>query len=59
MSDSSISESYRRDGYYFPIPVLSGEEARECRRHLEAFEAEHQGLPEKIPLQDVPGVDLA
>ena len=23
MSDSSISESYRRDGYYFPVPVLS------------------------------------
>ncbi|MDE0369253.1 MAG: phytanoyl-CoA dioxygenase family protein [bacterium] len=47
MSGSSISESYRREGYYFPIPVLSGDEALECRRRLEAFEAEHQGLPEK------------
>ena len=47
MSYSTIGESYRRDGYYFPIPVLSGDEARECRRRLEAFEAEHQGLPER------------
>ena len=47
MSDSSMSESYRRDGCYFPIPVLSADEVRECRRRLEDFEAEHQGLPEK------------
>ena len=47
MSDSSISEGYRKDGYYFPIPVLSAEEAQDCRRKLEAFEAEHQGLPER------------
>ena len=47
MPDSSISESYQRDGYYFPIPVLSADEVRECRGRLEAFEAEHQGLPER------------
>ena len=47
MSGSMVSESYRREGYYFPIPVLSADEARACRRQLEAFEAEHQGLPEK------------
>ena len=46
-SDSSICESYRTDGYYFPIPVLSADEARACRRRLEAFESEHQGLPDR------------
>lgn len=47
MSDNSIRQFYRKHGYHFPIPVLSSEEARECRRNLEAFEAGHQGLPER------------
>jgi non-haem Fe2+, alpha-ketoglutarate-dependent halogenase len=36
-------ERYRRDGFYFPIPVLSPAEALECRRRLEAMEAAHGG----------------
>ena len=36
-------ERYRRDGFYFPIPVLAPAEAREHRRRLEAVEAAHGG----------------
>jgi len=36
-------ERYRRDGFYFPIPVLAPGEARERRRRLEAVEATHGG----------------
>ena len=36
-------ERYRRDGFLFPITVLSPEEARDCRRRLEAVEAAHGG----------------
>jgi hypothetical protein len=36
-------ERYRRDGFFFPIPVLTPGEAREFRRRLEAVEAEHGG----------------
>jgi len=36
-------ERYRRDGFYFPVPVLSPGEANEYRRRLEAVEAEHGG----------------
>jgi ectoine hydroxylase-related dioxygenase (phytanoyl-CoA dioxygenase family) len=35
-------ERYHRDGFHFPVPVLSADEARECRRKLEAFEATQQ-----------------
>jgi non-haem Fe2+, alpha-ketoglutarate-dependent halogenase len=40
---STAVESYRRDGFYFPIPVLAPGEAREYRRRLEAVEAESGG----------------
>jgi non-heme Fe2+,alpha-ketoglutarate-dependent halogenase len=40
---SAAVERYRRDGFYFPIPVLASSEAREYRRRLEAVEAEHGG----------------
>jgi len=40
---SAAVERYRRDGFYFPIPVLTSSEAREYRRRLEAVEAEHGG----------------
>lgn len=33
---------YRRDGFVFPIPVLTSAEARECRRRLELAEATHK-----------------
>ena len=29
---------YHRDGYHFPVPVLSRDEARGCRDKLEAYE---------------------
>ena len=32
-------EQFKRDGYYFPVPVLSREEAAGFRRHLEQHEA--------------------
>ncbi len=37
-------EAYRRDGYVFPFRVMSVEEARTCRRKLEAVEAETGGV---------------
>jgi chlorinating enzyme len=40
---SAAVERYRRDGFYFPIAVLTPSEAREYRRRLEAVEAEHGG----------------
>jgi hypothetical protein len=36
-------ERYHRDGFLFPITVLSPEEARDCRRRLETVEAAHGG----------------
>jgi non-heme Fe2+,alpha-ketoglutarate-dependent halogenase len=36
-------ERYRRDGFYFPIPVLAPGEAGERRGRLEAVEAAHGG----------------
>jgi Phytanoyl-CoA dioxygenase (PhyH) len=35
-------ERYHRDGFYFPVRVLSTDEARECRGRLEVFEATQQ-----------------
>lgn len=32
-------EQYRRDGFYFPVRVMSAEDARAYRRRLEAYEA--------------------
>jgi ectoine hydroxylase-related dioxygenase (phytanoyl-CoA dioxygenase family) len=40
---STAVEGYRRDGFYFPIPVLAPGEAREYRRRLEAVETQHGG----------------
>jgi non-haem Fe2+, alpha-ketoglutarate-dependent halogenase len=36
-------ERYRRDGFYFPVSVLTPAEALEHRRRLEAVEAAHGG----------------
>jgi phytanoyl-CoA dioxygenase PhyH len=36
-------ERYHRDGFYFPIPVVTPGDAREYRRRLETVEAEHGG----------------
>ena len=40
---SSAVERYQRDGFYFPVPVLTPGEAAALRRRLEAVEAEHGG----------------
>jgi non-haem Fe2+, alpha-ketoglutarate-dependent halogenase len=40
---SSALERYRRDGFLFPLPVLTTAEARDYRRRLEALEAAHGG----------------
>jgi hypothetical protein len=39
----SAVERYRRDGFYFPVRVLTAGEARALRQRLEAVEAEHRG----------------
>lgn len=44
---TGIAERYAQEGYYFPIRALTTQEARDCRDRLEAFEAEHEGLPEE------------
>ena len=36
---NSALEAYRRDGYYFPVPVLSPKEVAHFRSCLEAYEA--------------------
>jgi ectoine hydroxylase-related dioxygenase (phytanoyl-CoA dioxygenase family) len=36
-------EQYRREGFYFPVPVLAPEEARGYRARLETVEREHGG----------------
>ncbi len=40
---SAAVEQYRRDGFYFPVRVMSPGEALALRRRLEAVEAEHGG----------------
>ncbi len=43
LSDAEL-RSYHDDGFVFPIDVLSPREALDCRRRLEAFEAEHGAM---------------
>ncbi len=40
LSDAELRR-YHDDGFVFPIDILSPREALDCRRRLEAFEAEH------------------
>lgn len=42
LSDAAV-EQYRRDGYYFPIDVLSKAEVGQYRAQLEAYEARNGG----------------
>ena len=37
LSDDAVA-AYRRDGYIFPVDVLSADETLELRRKLEAYE---------------------
>jgi len=39
----SFVDAYRANGYYFPLPAVSAEEAASLRTRLEAFEASHGG----------------
>jgi len=43
LSDAAVA-AYHRDGYYSPVPAISGAEATDFRRRLEAHEA-HAGAP--------------
>ena len=42
--DVAAVEAYQRDGYYFPVRVMSESDAAEYRRKLEAYEAAHQPI---------------
>jgi ectoine hydroxylase-related dioxygenase (phytanoyl-CoA dioxygenase family) len=46
-------EAFNRNGYHFPLRVMSGDEALGYRRRLEAFEAAH-GLVMKTPYRNKP-----
>jgi hypothetical protein len=46
-------EAFNRNGFYFPLRVISGEEAAGYRRRLEEFEAVH-GLVMKTPYRNKP-----
>lgn len=42
--DAAAVEAYQRDGFYFPVRVMSESDAAEYRRKLEAYEAAHQPI---------------
>lgn len=42
LSDAAVAQ-YHDKGYYFPVSVLSPDEAADCRRRIEAFEASQGG----------------
>ena len=37
-------DTYRRNGFYFPVAAISGSEAAECRAKLESYEAGHESI---------------
>lgn len=43
-----IAEAFHRDGYVFPIDVMTAEEAAECRRELERAEAQLKDQPDLL-----------
>ena len=47
---STISETYSRDGFVFPIDAIDADEARAVRADLESAEAELADDPEKLAL---------
>ena len=47
---AGFAETYRRDGFVFPIDAVNAEEAQAIRADLEAAEAELAGEPEKLAL---------
>ena len=53
MLSSQAVGAYRRDGFYFPVDVMSAAEAREYRGKLEAFE-QRNGGPLKGELRHKP-----
>jgi hypothetical protein len=49
-SSGEFSELYERDGFVFPLSILSEREARVLRDDMESAELELQGEPEKLAL---------
>ena len=43
MLSVQAQDTYRQDGYHFPIEAVSAEEARDLRARLEAFERRNGG----------------
>ncbi|MCZ4281202.1 phytanoyl-CoA dioxygenase family protein [Kiloniella laminariae] len=39
MADKDLRENFERDGYVFPLEIMTAEEARACRKRLEDLEA--------------------
>ena len=50
VSVSTISETYTRDGFVFPIDAIDADQARAVRADLESAEAELADDPEKLAL---------
>ena len=46
-------DAFNRNGYHFPVRVLSTAEADVCREKIESFEFEH-GLIMKTPFRNKP-----
>lgn len=49
-ASEDIAEAYDRDGFVFPLDVVSEAEARELRGDYEAAEAELAGDPQRLAL---------
>jgi len=50
MTTSNIAESYERDGFVFPIDIVSEAEAQELRADLEAGERELADRPDELSM---------
>ena len=50
VAEDSIVDTYHRDGFVFPIDVISAAEAAKIRADLEAAENELAGDPERLAL---------
>lgn len=50
LAPSSIADTYARDGFVFPVPIVSAEEAQGLRADLESAEASLADEPEKLAL---------
>ena len=46
---SQVAADYARDGFVFPLDILSADEAQTLRNDLEAAEAKYADDPKKRP----------